>query len=160
MWNLLEINLAYCHSHWEKCFVCYQIVRYNIFLCVGSGSQLLDFRIAGCKEQPCKIRKGEPLPFEVDLSFERPKDAADDIYFNVYLPKYAKPPAAHGSSLFTGTCGNGNLGFSCPANPDAPYTLKSSLYIEPEAVCTAKCENIGVNGTVSRLHIFILLAVW
>lgn len=116
----------------------------------GSGSTLHDFRIQGCSEQPCRIRKGERLPFELDFSFTRPMDVSDNVYFNVFVPKYARPPATHGSSLMTGTCEKQNLGFNCPILPDVTYTLRSDLLIDSQAECTANCENMGEHGTVSN----------
>ncbi|ODN03210.1 Epididymal secretory protein E1 [Orchesella cincta] len=114
-----------------------------------SEATIHDLRIAHCNQEPCTIRKGEPLPFELDLSFTTPTKSSN-VYFNVYIPKYAAPPAVHGSSLITATCDERNLGFDCPVSSNTIYTLKSHLIIDSQAVCTSNCENMGNNGTGIR----------
>jgi len=120
-------------------------------LTVGSESTLHELRVKGCDQEPCTIKKGEALPFELDFSFSTPTKSSN-VYFNVFIPKYAVPPAVHGSSLITATCENGNLGFDCPISANTKYTLKSQLIIDSEAVCTSNCENIGSNGTVKIIR--------
>lgn len=89
------------------------------------------------------------MPFEVDLSFADPTEPADSIYFNVFMPKFAVPPA-HGTKLITATCEDGNLGFECPISPDEKHTLKSTLFIDSKAQCTGNCEGLGAGGGTVR----------
>lgn len=88
------------------------------------------------------------MPFELDLSFDEEVEAADSVYFNVYMPKYAVPPSVHGTKLITATCEGENLGFECPIAPNEKYTVKSSLFIDSKARCTGNCESLSNDGTV------------
>lgn len=82
------------------------------------------------------------------MSFDMPTESSDSVYFNVYLPKYAVPPSTHGTKLITATCEQENLGFECPIAPSEKHTMKSTLFIQADAVCTSNCEGLGRSGTV------------
>ncbi len=44
----------------------------KIMFFLGSNATITAVRIQGCTKEPCRIKKGTKLPYEIDFSFEAP----------------------------------------------------------------------------------------
>lgn len=45
----------------------------NSFFTIGSRAMITEIRIQGCAKEPCTLKKGKRLMFEIDFSFQKPQ---------------------------------------------------------------------------------------
>lgn len=112
------------------------IKTFHIFS--GSRANITQIRIQGCAAEPCTLKKGKRLPFEIDFNFQAPQ-AADEISVSAFAPYWNVPgQGAYGTNLAgknTGKCSDFSLECPAPACRQLPcnensYTLKSYLYAD------------------------------
>ncbi|XP_035703568.1 uncharacterized protein LOC110844871 isoform X2 [Folsomia candida] len=66
-----------------------------------SRANISEVRIQGCKREPCTLKKGTKLPFEIDFSFTAP-ETIDYVDLNAFAPYWNVPGhGVYGTNLAT-----------------------------------------------------------